>query len=351
MLKIWKRSLLILICLLATNFPNLVKADTVTSSDALVHFIDNKLIGKYGIYTNYLAKIGNDDTLATGHQYLSESSGYYLQYLAETKQNKKFRAFYALTKKTFYRQGVFLYRFDAKHPDKYQVNATVDDLRIISALVTYDKVNHTKKYQSEVKDLYKKLSIRVKQAGLLTDMYSLDSKTHNQLVTLCYQDLSVLKKLDSRSYHKALRVVEEGKISREVPLYYQSYNLKDKKYAKDKLVTPQLLITFLHLAEVDRLPKDSLNWVKQKVDTQTLYNAYSVTGKAEDKSTSAANYAIAMMIGNAVHDDQLYDAAKKVLLSMQVTDKKSEIYGSFGDSKTKQVYSFNELNALVALNQ
>lgn len=42
---------------------------------------------------------------------------------------------------------------------------------------------------------------------------------------------------------------------------------------------------------------------------------------------------------------------KKVLLSMQVTDKKSEIYESFGDSKTKQVYSFNELNALVALNQ
>lgn len=77
------------------------------------------------------------------------------------------------------------------------------------------------------------------------------------------------------------------------------------------MVTPQLLITFLHLAEVDKLPKDSLNWVKQKVDTQTLYNAYSVTGKAEDKSTSAANYAIAMMIGNAVHDDQLYDAAKK----------------------------------------
>ena len=117
------------------------------------------------------------------------------------------------------------------------------------------------------------------------------------------------------------------------------------------MVTPQLLITFLHLAEVDKLPKDSLNWVKQKVDTQTLYNAYSVTGKAEDKSTSAANYAIAMMIGNVVHDDQLYNAAKKVLLSMQVTDKKSEIYGSFGDSKTKQVYSFNELNALVALNQ
>lgn len=72
----------------------------------------------------------------------------------------------------------------------------------------------------------------MKQAGLLTDMYSLDSKTHNQLVTLCYQDLSVLKKLDSRSYHKALRVVEEGKISREVPLYYQSYNLKDKNMLK-----------------------------------------------------------------------------------------------------------------------
>ena len=95
--------------------------------------------------------------------------------------------------------------------------------------------------------------ITQKSTSLKLKIYSLDSKTHNQLVTLCYQDLSVLKKLDSRSYHKALRVVEEGKISREVPLYYQSYNLKDKKYAKDKLVTPQLLITFLHLAEISYL--------------------------------------------------------------------------------------------------
>lgn len=36
---------------------------------------------------------------------------------------------------------------------------------------------------------------------------------------------------------------------------------------------------------------------------------------------------------------------------MQVTDAHSAIYGSFGDPQTKQDYSFNELTALVALNQ
>ena len=73
---------------------------------ALAEFVNQKLTGKYGIYTNYLAQAGPDEHVATGHQYLSESAGDYLQYLAQTKQNRKFRAFYAQTKRTFYRQQV-----------------------------------------------------------------------------------------------------------------------------------------------------------------------------------------------------------------------------------------------------
>lgn len=34
-------------------------------------------------YTNYLAQAGPDEHVATDHQYLSESAGYYLQYLAQ----------------------------------------------------------------------------------------------------------------------------------------------------------------------------------------------------------------------------------------------------------------------------
>lgn len=115
---------------------------------ALAEFVSQKLTGKYGIYTNYLAQAGPDEHVATGHQYLSESAGYYLQYLAQTKR-------------TFYRQQVFLYRFDPKHPGKYRVNATIDDLRIIAALMTYDQRNHTTKYQKEIKTLYQGLRRQV----------------------------------------------------------------------------------------------------------------------------------------------------------------------------------------------
>ena len=318
---------------------------------ALVKFVSQKLTGKYGIYTNYLAQAGSDEHVATGHQYLSESAGYYLQYLAQTKQNRKFRAFYAQTKRTFYRQQVFLYRFDPKQPGKYRVNATIDDLRIIAALMTYDQRNHTTKYQKEIKTLYQGLRRQVQQDGLLTDMYSLTERTHNQEVTLCYQNLAVLKKLDPQSYRQALCVVQGGRIGAHGPLYYQSYRLNMKKYAQSQLVTPQLLITFLHLAEVGKLPPASLHWLKQQVTKQTLYNAYTTTGRVKDRNTSAANYALAMLIGQEVGDQALTNTAKQALLAMQVTDANSAIYGSFGDPQTKQVYSFNELTALVALNQ
>lgn len=351
MRKFWRGLLLMLSGLLLINVAIPTVAASVNANQALVQFIEHKMTGKDGIYTNYLATSNADDSVATGHQYLSESAGYYLQYLAQTKQKRKFRAFYKQTKRTFYRQSVFLYRFDPHHPEKYQVNATIDDLRIIAALLKYDDINHTTKYQTEIKRLYKGLSSQVKQAGLLTDMYSLTTHTHNQTVTLCYQDLAILRRLDQKSYRKAVRVVTAGKISHRVPLYYQSYQLKTGHYSQAQLVTPQLLITFLHLAEVGKLPSDSLNWLKQRVATQTLYNAYSLTGQAKNHDTAAANYALALMIGQTVHDQQLSTAAEKVLLTMQVTDQNSPLYGSFGDPQTKQVYSFNELTALVALNQ
>jgi hypothetical protein len=57
-----------------------------------------------------------------------------------------------------------------------------------------------------------------------------------------------------------------------------------------------------------------------------------------------------MLSARAVGDNQLYDMAKVRLLRLQVSDKSSAIYGAFGDPATLQVYSFDNLLALTALD-
>lgn len=64
---------------------------------------------------------------------LSESSGLYLRNLAFDTQGR-FDNFYKQTKDTFYDGVQFSYRID-EQGNKYNVNASIDDLRIIRSLI------------------------------------------------------------------------------------------------------------------------------------------------------------------------------------------------------------------------
>jgi hypothetical protein len=66
----------------------------------LFQFVDNKMITNEGIYTNYLNIKKSDQNNAVGHEMLSESSGFWLEYLIYQHKYKKFREFYKKTKKT-----------------------------------------------------------------------------------------------------------------------------------------------------------------------------------------------------------------------------------------------------------
>lgn len=61
----------------------------------------------------------------------------WLLYLAEAHRWRYFRQFYGVTRRTFYKDGQFSYRYDPRSGKRYGVNATLDDLRIIRALLVY----------------------------------------------------------------------------------------------------------------------------------------------------------------------------------------------------------------------
>ncbi|MCI1698962.1 glycoside hydrolase family 8 [Liquorilactobacillus nagelii] len=312
-------------------------------------FIENNMLSSMGIYTNYLNKsIVSQE--ASGHQYLSESAGFYLLYLANSSSKNKFQSFYNTTKENFYYKGIFVYRLAANNEKKYKINATIDDLRIIKSLLVYDKIHKTNFYNNEARNLFQNLKSRVDEESYLTDYYSIRFKKRSENVTLSYQDIQLIKKFDNKLYAKSLRLLTKGFISKKVPLYQQSYNLKTEKFTTKNINMAQCLLTMEHLAEVRKLPVASQKWLQKKVELNQLYNIYSRKGKAVDRNQSASNYALAALIGRTTSNEKLYRSAIKSLIAFQVSDTSSKIYGSFGDKKTNQVYSFNELLALLALS-
>lgn len=92
----------------------------------------------------------------------------WLQYLVTTRQWAQFRQFYRQTKATFNENGLFSYRYDPRTKKRYAVNATLDDLRIIRALLTYDQAHHTNHYRQKATQRYQNQQSRMGTWSIIT---------------------------------------------------------------------------------------------------------------------------------------------------------------------------------------
>lgn len=322
-----------------------------TQRQSLVKFIQNNLLKKQGIYTNY-RRTKYQASHATGHEMLSESSGMWLEYLARSGKKQEFSQFYQQTKKTFDLGDQFSYRYNPQTKRKYTVNATLDDLRIIKALVVFDTINHTEKYQKEASERFAKLSNNCIKNGQLVDFYDQKSKQASTQGSLAYFDLQTLKyfedqtKRGEREYQKQLRVVQNGYQGDIFPLYAASYNWKTEQYSTADLNTSEALETLVHLAQVGKLKEASRQWLIQQIEHKTLYNAYSINGTVQDNGQSPANYALAAMVFAASGDNVNYKRAMQLVWNNQIQNGK--YIGGVGESKSQDFYSYNNLVALQA---
>jgi hypothetical protein len=319
----------------------------------LNQFVEQRLLTTKGLYTNYRVR-KNSKQVATGHDLLLESSGLWLTALVNQHRYGQFRQFYKATKNQFDQGNQFSYRIE-ETGKKADVNATLDDLRVIRALQTYTQLTHSSKYRHEAAKRFALLRQTViKDSGQVADFYNVKSKETSNDSALSYYDLLTLKYFESVSpaeqklYRKQLAVVKKGYLGDGFPLYASSYNWQTNQYSAKALNTSEMLETLLHLSEVGQLKSQSLSWLNQQVTRKQLYNEYTTLGTVTDRNQSAANYALAAMIfANAGHR-QAYQRAMAVVWQGQVTDKTSPIYGGLGDVKTTDAYSYNNLVGLVA---
>lgn len=328
-------------------------SDYASQQKDLANFLEKKMVTKQGIYTNY-SQQSYVESEARGYELLSESSGLWLQYLVYTHQYKKFRTFYQETKDTFDQGDQFSYRYTPAKKKKFNVNATLDDLRIIKALQMYADLTKNKRYHKEAATRFAKLQKNTMTKGKIASFYDVKAHKASTDSALAYYDLATLKYFESgtaknkKMYKDQLAVVQSGFLGDAFPLYSASYNWQGKNYTSSDLNTSEALETVLHLSEVGKVKSVTLNWLERQVNNNTLYNTYSVNGSVISQSHSAGSYALAAEIFALNKNEKMYRKAMKLVWKYQIQAKDSPMYGAIGIERKKEAYSYNNLMALVA---
>lgn len=321
--------------------------------EMLINFVNSKMTTEDGgIKTNY-KEVKSEGDITKGNAVLSESEGMMLLYYINKNSKGDFdKALDYINKKMILDSGVISWRVeDGKAAD---TSATIDDLRIVKGLLLASERWGDGSYRRIALNISRGIKSKLLEGNLLSDFN--DGYTKSEKATLCYIDLQTLKllsKLDKdyeKVYSKSIEILNNGYISDGIPLYRKEYNWKAKNYDDGDVDMLLSTIVLLNKADVGEDISKSVRWIKDKFQLdRKIYSSYSkVNGEKMNKIESTSIYANLLQIAVAIDDKELYDMSLSKLEAFQVTNSKSEIYGAYGNSKTLEVYSFDNLNALLA---
>ena len=310
-------------------------------------------VKKYLLNSEGGVQCSQKDSAATpgGHDVLSESQGMMMLYAAATEDRALFDRLWSYTRDKMEQDGLAVwYVTDAG--EKGTANATLDDLRILQALMQANA--QWGGYANEVQTVRDALYTRCTQQEKLVSFCDMPEGGKAQSLSLCYADLVLLRRLaqeDARFAavaENAAALVQGGYISDAFPLYYAAYSYETEEYVQDDLNTAEALYTLWNLARADALPAQSLAWLKRQVEGEGLAARYHADGTVVDGYDyhSTAVYALAVLIGKESGDADLVRAALQKMERYRNTDAQSDAYGRFGE--TDDAAAFDQCMPLLA---
>ncbi len=312
------------------------------------------IIQQGGVRTNYLDTPHNKD-FATGGEVLSESMGLLMLYAVEALDEALFKNALGFVEESLDTGKILSYRYAAE-TGAYHVNAFIDDIRIIRALILADDV-----FDGQYSKLAKKYADRLYDTNVINncvfDMYDETYNVRNDFVTLCYIDLYTIQLLqrDDAKWEKVFEymhdIIKDGYINDTFPMYVPSYSYATKQYQHGDINTVEATLTALNLARIGECPQSTVRYLKDSIENGAIYGSYSHDGTKQSDTESTAVYAICALIAKEVQDEDMYKMCIDKMNRFQVMDENSEVYGAFANPVTLDLYSFDNLMALLAYSQ
>lgn len=339
------------------ELPSFVSNEEVSKEEVLLlNFINNNLMDdRGGIYTNYSNDKSEGD-ITKGHNILSESQGIILNYYLYN--NDKFQyenSFRYIKENMMLRNGLISWRIEENEPSN--VSATIDDLRIAKSFILAGEDFDSVKYRYYGLKIAEGIKRELVTDNRLIDFE--DGYGKSNVTTLCYLDLygmDILSLFDeswNSIYDKSLEIINNGFIRNDLPLYRKFYDGDKEDYDnEEKADTLLSLLVILNKAEVNEDISKSVNWLKNRLkEYGYISTTYDIKTMEESKIESTSIYANLSLIAKVINDEELYDLAINKMRNFQVLNTESDIYGAFGYEASNEVYSYDNLNALLAFRR
>jgi len=315
---------------------------------------DNMITEQGGVRTNYLDKTWNAE-LATGPEVLSESMGLLMLYAVELRDEALFQRSLRFVEDYLDTGRILSYRYSPES-GVYGVNAFVDDIRIVRALLRAGET-FGGSYRDTALEYADRLYDTNVKGGRVYDMYDEPHGTTNDFITLCYIDLDTMRRLSEHDpkweeiFESMRDIVAGGYISDAFPLYAGTFGYAAAEYSETDVSMVQAGLTALSLAGIGECPQRTLDYLKGCLKNGAIYGTYSQDGTPTDDTESTAVYAICAMLAKAARDDEMYGLCIDRMNRFQVLDSTSEVYGAFANARTMDLYAFDNLTALLAYRQ
>lgn len=322
----------------------------IDSEEALVKFIE-----RYFILDNGAVLIENTDKGTV----LSESVGLYLLGCAKLNDKISFDKTYDFVKRNFISsKGVLFWKINLETGKKNESSASIDDLRVVKALLLAWDIWKEKQYLQEALVLAKAIKERQVKDGYLVDSFSWHKHdATSSIVNISYLDLSTMQELSS--YDSEWQLIYENckelmiQAIKENGLFWEEYNLDKKKFIyKDGNMINQLLCA-LHLSESGVANIKLANFLREYFDrTGKIANKYSDSRVPLNTYENTSVYAFTSRFFYHLADAPYQRMFYKKLLSFQIKFKYNRYVGGFGRFsffEPKIFNSFDNLEALLAI--
>ena len=290
----------------------------------------------------------------SGRDVLSESQGLMMLYGLAVNDRDIFDKSWQFTRSNLLKNGVAAWYVSADGVQA-DVNALLDDLRIWYALYLAEN-QWPGTYEADAEALLAAIKeYCLDEKNRLVDFTDLNTGKRSDTISLQYLDIRILRSMAEMDpdfqavCDNAEKILLDGFISDDFPLFYNNYNYTNRAYDQGNLNTAEALYTLWNLSKADLLPEVSLNWLRTQTEQDTLAARYRKNGTPVPgyEFHSTAVYGLAALVAEEAGDEALFEMALRRMGRQFVLDADDSCFGAYAQ-KGATIYSFDQLIPLLA---
>lgn len=249
--------------------------------------------------------------------------------------------------------GLTVWRIQAG--EKAAANASLDDLRILRALMEADAVWGG--YEREIRERAAALYTACVVDDALVSFANVDGSGRGDRVTLCYLDVQTIRALSAYDVRwtavanrsEAILTDSRALMSSELPLYRASYTPAKDMFSNAAAQMTEAALTILHAAQISAAGEQTLDWLDAQLGAGAIYAQYASNGQVGYgfRYEAIGSYAVLAQVGAVSGHTELARLSLAKLENRRIAT--GTFAGAYGSIKGETSYTFDELEALFAL--